>query len=86
MLSWPNVTDIVIHDSNMQDGPVYKWNASVVASHVSKFLLSIAAHVVVTFDEYGVSGHPNHSATFYGVRYWYCNSVNHRYGITQRMS
>ena len=26
---------------------------------------------MVTFDEWGVSGHPNHKSTYFGVRYDY---------------
>lgn len=32
---------------------------------------------VSTFDELGVSGHPNHIAVHYGVKQWYCSEPTH---------
>jgi hypothetical protein len=40
------------------------------ASQVAKVASRIGATLVLTFDEGGVTGHPNHAATWAGTRKW----------------
>ena len=50
----------------MQDGFDKVWAVDTVAATVLEHARDV--DVIVTFDEYGVSGHPNHCATHHGVR------------------
>jgi len=56
---------IVDHPA-LQDGMHVDWPVSVVAGLVCDFVTDIRPTVIVTFDDYGVSGHPNHIATYKG--------------------
>jgi len=46
----------------LQDGPKNHWPSSVVAERVERFVQRWRIEELVTFDDYGVSGHPNHIA------------------------
>lgn len=58
----------VLDVPDLQDGMANKWPATVVAQATEDF---VAEHPdidkIITFDEGGVSGHPNHIAVFRGV-------------------
>ena len=60
----------VVDDDRMKDGFDERWPAEVVASHVEASVRRVSADVVLTFDERGVSGHPNHTAAYRGVLHW----------------
>ncbi|MES1912372.1 MAG: hypothetical protein MHM6MM_004658 [Cercozoa sp. M6MM] len=60
----------VLDHSLMKDGPVLWSSAAVrdaVQSHIDNTLRN-KVDMVLTFDDYGVSGHPNHIATYRGVK------------------
>ncbi|CAE8604683.1 unnamed protein product [Polarella glacialis] len=57
----------VVDVPELQDGP-RSWEEAEVAKVVKEHLHSTAARFVLTFDEQGVSGHPNHVSTSRGVR------------------
>jgi len=60
--------DLVILDvQELQDG-FREWPLEVVARHVREFLEDSKSSLVLTFDDVGVSGHPNHISTSLGVR------------------
>lgn len=63
----PRVT--VVDDARLRDGKHTVWKAEAVAEVVWKHLRRRRIQRVVTFDECGVSGHPNHSAVCIGVRH-----------------
>mmetsp|Transcript_16944 Transcript_16944/g.42967 ORF Transcript_16944/g.42967 Transcript_16944/m.42967 type:complete len:273 (-) Transcript_16944:80-898(-) len=57
----------------LQDGPSNSWDAGLICAHVDTVARGLVKDcgpggVVVTFDNYGVSGHPNHVAVHTGVR------------------
>lgn len=58
----------VIDDPELQDGFESMWPLKLVASKVSEYIRRTAVRIVITFDNYGVSGHPNHIAVHHGVR------------------
>eukprot|EP00927_Polykrikos_kofoidii_P024580 TRINITY_DN22325_c0_g1_i1.p1 TRINITY_DN22325_c0_g1~~TRINITY_DN22325_c0_g1_i1.p1 ORF type:complete len:372 (-),score=49.49 TRINITY_DN22325_c0_g1_i1:137-1252(-) len=61
--------DLVILDvDGLQDGMHHVWSEDLVAKHVTDFVIARDADAVITFDDFGVSGHPNHVATSRGVR------------------
>lgn len=59
-----NVT--VIEHPQLQDGPQQHWPPEAVAWVVEDYCRRYGVTVVVTFDAWGVSGHPNHRAVHQG--------------------
>lgn len=57
----------VVDDPRLQDGMDEDWPVEVVAMCVLSRLLKQPTDMVVSFDCYGVSGHPNHIAVSNGV-------------------
>ena len=53
----------------LTDGPEEDWSETDVSAEVVKYANEIKPDIIVTFDEYGVSGHVNHIATSRGVKY-----------------
>ena len=73
----------IVNDPRLKDGPE-SWDPIVVRSVVEKYLSRYPViDSIFTFDDFGVSGHPNHISVYKGVsslqtsipRY-YLNSVN----------
>ncbi|KAM7278468.1 hypothetical protein ACFE04_005602 [Oxalis oulophora] len=58
----------VLDDLNLQDGFGLPWNHDLVAKIVEEEIISRGIDTIVTFDNYGVSGHCNHRDVHYGVR------------------
>lgn len=60
----------VVDDERIADGP-WPWNATIVAEHVKTYMAKLAdektyIQSIVTFDEFGVSSHPNHISVYEG--------------------
>jgi len=61
--------DVHIIDSpDMQDGMMNNWPVETISNTVIEFIQRVNPCVVVTFDENGASFHPNHIATYHGVK------------------
>ena len=58
---------IVDHDE-LKDGMRQTWNTELIAQLVYKFVQKFNISTILTFDERGISDHPNHIATWNGVR------------------
>eukprot|EP00938_MAST-03A_sp_MAST-3A-sp1_P007438 g7438.t1 len=58
----------VIRDSRLADGPNSVWKEEAIRGHVAKFVESNKISTLVTFDDFGVSGHVNHIHCSMGVR------------------
>jgi N-acetylglucosaminylphosphatidylinositol deacetylase len=56
--------------SAAQDGLRERWSEHLVAQLVGDAARAVRARSVLTFDARGVSGHPNHVATYRGVLAW----------------
>lgn len=57
----------IIDEPKLADGPVY-WEAQHVAKAVELYLKKHSSiRMVFTFDDYGVSGHPNHISVSRGI-------------------
>ncbi|KAI9004254.1 putative deacetylase LmbE-like domain-containing protein, partial [Gaertneriomyces semiglobifer] len=54
----------------LQDGSERWWKAPVISDVLMSHLKNRKVDVIVTFDIGGVSGHPNHRATYEGIRYF----------------
>ena len=70
--------DVLDHDQ-LKDGPNEVWNSDLIANTLLEHLQTIFSqnHTkqrirlnIITFDERGVSGHPNHIDVFRGIRHF----------------
>ncbi|WCJ34642.1 N-acetylglucosaminyl-phosphatidylinositol de-N-acetylase [Euphorbia peplus] len=58
----------VVDDPNFQDGFGQVWDHNLLGKIIQEEVHTNATDVVITFDNYGVSGHCNHGDVHYGVR------------------
>jgi len=58
----------VVDDPQLRDGPKSVWPPEAIAFIVGGYVRTNRINVIVTFDEGGVSGHPNHCAIVGGIR------------------
>lgn len=59
---------IVLHEE-LQDGPNQSWQPDVIVNEIQSNVQDLHGDVVlITFDEYGVTNHPNHIDTCRGAR------------------
>lgn len=61
----------VLHHPSIQDGLDEMWNITLAASIIGKFVKRENISRIFTFDENGVSGHPNHVNTYRAVIHQY---------------
>lgn len=66
-ISLGNVT--IIEHSKLPDDPNRIWTDEIVGSVILKYIMQLSVDVVISFDENGVSGHCNHIAIYYGLKY-----------------
>lgn len=62
--------NICVNDDDLQDGMANTWPEGVIADKVHRFLRSHSNktfETIVTFDDRGVSAHPNHISVHQGV-------------------
>ncbi|KAK0055033.1 N-acetylglucosaminyl-phosphatidylinositol de-N-acetylase [Biomphalaria pfeifferi] len=52
----------ILDNSSFPDDPKASWNLDVLSDVLQGILNRIQANIIFTFDERGVSGHPNHIA------------------------
>jgi N-acetylglucosaminylphosphatidylinositol deacetylase len=62
----------VADDSALEDGFEHEWPIAVIQSHVERQRSLLQTNRLVTFDRYGVSGHPNHIALHRALGKWEC--------------
>ena len=65
---------VVDHD-RLQDGMDNVWPEEVVSDIIIEFTRLLNPDIVISFDERGVSGHPNHIATFQGLQLAYMTTL-----------
>ncbi|UKJ89824.2 N-acetylglucosaminylphosphatidylinositol deacetylase [Theileria orientalis] len=80
-----NYSCSVIDDSNLKDGTT-QWDPEAALEYIKNFVSENNISVLFTFDDKGVSGHPNHigthhavklaAKTFKGVHVFYLESFN----------
>ncbi|GAM24540.1 hypothetical protein SAMD00019534_077150, partial [Acytostelium subglobosum LB1] len=58
----------VVNDDRMPDGMKQVWPQQVVKQHIQSLINEWNIDHILTFDEGGVSGHPNHISVFEAVR------------------
>ncbi|KAF8496418.1 LmbE-like protein [Russula emetica] len=57
----------ILDKSEFQDGIHVRWDADLIADTVYKYVSTYNISTILTFDSYGVSGHPNHFSLYHGV-------------------
>lgn len=60
---------IQIKSKYLLDGPKEKWDTDLIHNLITDAVKIYRIHTVVSFDSYGVSGHPNHISTYRGSKY-----------------
>lgn len=63
----PSNVEIIDHPA-LQDGMRNVWSDEVISSIVKEKISHSRVDLIITFDEFGVSGHPNHIAVYHGVK------------------
>lgn len=58
----------LVNHPQLPDSPTAKWNEEVIEELLANFLIRHYITKVITFDDFGVSGHCNHIAVSRGVR------------------
>ncbi|TMW69519.1 hypothetical protein Poli38472_001675 [Pythium oligandrum] len=58
----------VLEDPKLQDGMKEQWSHDHIASIVLDYIEKHKINAVFTFDDYGISGHPNHISVHHGVK------------------
>lgn len=61
----PNASMRMINDVQLRDGFSAQWDRKVIVKYISDYVHNLKGYgleTIVTFDSYGVSGHPNHRA------------------------
>ena len=64
----------IIDDPDLQDGMDKKWGKDLIAEHLTRYLTAKMRQgkeneidILISFDEYGISSHPNHISVNEGV-------------------
>lgn len=71
----------VLDHLELKDGPCYEWKPQVIAEEIEKHLKErksegISIESIVTFDELGISHHPNHISVHHGCMNFYRNRAS----------
>ncbi|KAJ1609700.1 N-acetylglucosaminyl-phosphatidylinositol de-N-acetylase [Cryptosporidium canis] len=69
----------VVSNDRLQDQPNERWSHKDVIHEVESFVDEHSIDFIVTFDEYGVSGHINHISTYESLREWIRGSQRESY-------
>lgn len=67
LLGIPQSRVRIVNDNLLQDGMNNRWDTNIVQEYVTRVMHDVGAEALVTFDGYGVSGHPNHKSVWAGV-------------------
>jgi N-acetylglucosaminylphosphatidylinositol deacetylase len=57
----------VIDDKRLEDSPNIVWNKSVVKEYIEEFIKKHNINCIISFDDFGVSGHLNHKILFKSI-------------------
>ncbi|KAK3032674.1 hypothetical protein RJ639_036738 [Escallonia herrerae] len=58
----------ILDHPDFQDGFVKVWNCNLLADFIEEEMQNHVVDLIITFDDYGVSGHCNHRNLNQGVR------------------
>ncbi|KAK9927570.1 hypothetical protein M0R45_024751 [Rubus argutus] len=68
ILKVPHQQVKILDHPDFQDGFGNVWNRNLLAKIIEEEVVSHGIDLIITFDNYGVSGHCNHRDVHYGVR------------------
>ncbi|XP_060533928.1 N-acetylglucosaminyl-phosphatidylinositol de-N-acetylase [Cylas formicarius] len=57
----------VYNNTNLPDSMDVRWPLELVSKHILYYVEAFDITNLVTFDRYGISGHPNHCSIYYAV-------------------
>lgn len=65
----PTVSLSIVTDANLQDNMTSEWAPEVIQSHIEEhitkdFVSKHTKQTILSFDDYGISGHPNHRSIY----------------------
>uniref|UniRef100_H2YEQ2 N-acetylglucosaminylphosphatidylinositol deacetylase n=1 Tax=Ciona savignyi TaxID=51511 RepID=H2YEQ2_CIOSA len=63
--------------NDFEDGPNEEWNPKLVSKTLKIYLQKTRSKCLFTFDQHGISGHPNHIALNTAVKYMIRQEINH---------
>ncbi|KAG0172677.1 hypothetical protein DFQ30_009904 [Apophysomyces sp. BC1015] len=56
--------------AELQDGMKNKWSPAIISNILTDYVAKHKIDTIITFDDYGVSGHPNHIAACQGAKHF----------------
>lgn len=71
ILGIPSKNIKIIENSEMQDSMSSQWDPNLISQILLEFVTEQNIDIVITFDEFGISKHPNHIACYYGALTFY---------------
>ncbi|KAI7899911.1 putative deacetylase LmbE-like domain-containing protein [Cokeromyces recurvatus] len=57
-----------LNNPELQDGMQNHWNPSLIAQIIKDYTTKHKIDTIITFDNHGISGHPNHIAAYLGAK------------------
>ncbi|KAI8348464.1 putative deacetylase LmbE-like domain-containing protein [Choanephora cucurbitarum] len=56
--------------AHLQDGMHHQWDKALIAQTLRDYVVKHKIDTIITFDDHGVSGHPNHIALYHGAKHF----------------
>ncbi|KAF7457832.1 N-acetylglucosaminyl-phosphatidylinositol de-N-acetylase [Cryptosporidium felis] len=60
----------ILFNDQIQDQPSYRWPSTEVIREIETFVEENKVQAIITFDEFGISGHTNHISINESIRKW----------------
>ncbi|KTW30201.1 hypothetical protein T552_04078 [Pneumocystis carinii B80] len=67
ILGIPGKNIEIIENSNLQDSMTSDWNPDLISEILTSIVIKKSIEIIITFDEFGISRHPNHIACYHGT-------------------
>lgn len=61
----------MIEHSKLPDNPEIAWNKTIIKEVLLKYIEKLCVDTIITFDDYGVSGHLNHVSVYRAMQTMY---------------
>jgi len=69
VLKIPKSRRWILNHPLLQDDIKMMWESNVIATQVEPYVTDYGIDTILTFDDYGVSSHPNHISIIRGIRH-----------------
>lgn len=70
---------LIQEESLFSDGPEHAWDIQETMNRIDAFVLKWNLDVIMTFDQYGISKHPNHVALYRAVTLYVNQTFHYRH-------